>query len=134
MGKSSSTAGRCWFTQLSIEQVVALAAAVGLTGCDLVTRLHAHPLTAPYGLTYKAPPVGVSFSEAYPGGYDGGVSHPILQELCRERSLPAGPRRSGCCVSSEAGRSAAQSATAALWSRAAPLSGAAGAGARQGRR
>ena len=91
MGKSKATNNRCWFSKLSVEHVVALAAAVGMTGCDLVTRLHAHPLAAPYGVTYKAPTYayGSGAYFALDCGEPAGLSPEQLKELCRERGLPA---------------------------------------------
>ena len=90
MTKSAEPASRCWFTKLSIEQVVALAAAVGMTGCDLVTRLHAHPLAAPYGVIYKAPTFYPDGSHGTPGE---GLSTDVLVAMCKHRGLPTSGTR-----------------------------------------
>lgn len=93
MAKSSAnrTANqRCWYSKLSVEQLQALAAACGFYGCDLVMRLHAHPLSAPYGVSYKAQSDGAYFE-----GDDGseGLSLDSLKYLCAERSLPVSGSR-----------------------------------------
>ena len=90
MGKCKTANSRCWFSKLSVEQVISLAAAVGMTGCDLVSRLHAHPLAAPYGVTFKAPVYGSgSYYDLDTTGEPSGVSLEELKALCRNRNLPA---------------------------------------------
>ena len=93
MAKSSANRTvnqRCWYSKLSVEQLQALAAACGFYGCDLVTRLHAHPLSAPYGVSYKAQSDADFFA-----GDDGseGLSLDSLKYLCAERSLPVSGSR-----------------------------------------
>ena len=95
MGKSKAANNRCWFSKLSVEQVVALAEAVGMTGCDLVTRLHAHPLAAPYGMTFKAPVYAYGSGSYYEvdTGEASGLSVEELKALCHARGLPTGGTR-----------------------------------------
>ena len=95
MGKIKAANARCWFSKLSVEQVVALAAAVGMSGCDLVTRLHAHPLAAPYGLTFKAPVYAYGSGSYFEldAGEPAGLSTEDLKALCRNHNLPASGTR-----------------------------------------
>lgn len=80
MGKSTPPPSRCWFSKLSIEQCVELAAAVGMTGCDLVTRLHENPLAAKYGMTWS-------------GEGCGGLSMEALHAMCASRGLATSSTR-----------------------------------------
>ena len=80
MGKSTPPPSRCWFSKLSTEQCVELAASVGMTGCDLVTRLHEHPLAAKYGMTWTNEGCG-------------GLSMDALKTMCATRGLAASGTR-----------------------------------------
>lgn len=82
MGKSAPPPSRCWFTSLSVEQCVELAAAVGMSGCDLVVRLHDHPLSSPYGLKFDS-----TFTSA------SGYSMEALGAMCATRGLAASGTR-----------------------------------------